>query len=293
VRAAVAGLGLMGEPIARRLLEAGHRLTVYNRTAERAQPFAAEGATVVHAPVDVWETADLCVTMVTGDDALHALTGGEDGLLAGGAGKVLVDMSTVSPAASAAVAEAAAAAGVRFLRAPVSGNPSVVRAGNLSMMVSGERGAFDSVEALLRDIGPNVFYVGDADQARVLKLALNLMIAGIAQLIAEAIVLGEASGLDRETMLEVMGASAVGAPFVRYKTAHLVARDYTTTFSLDNMHKDLAMALGAAGETGVVLPVTAGIDALVQECIAAGMGETDLMGLLPHLQAKSGVPTDI
>ena len=109
---------------------------------------------------------------------------------------------------------------------------------------------------MLRDIGANVFYVGGAEESRVLKLALNLMIAGTAQLMVEAVVFGEANGLDRATMLEVMGASAVGSPFVKYKTAALVARDYTTTFSLENMHKDLTMALDAAGSVGVPLPAT-------------------------------------
>ena len=293
MRVAVVGLGLMGEPIARRLLAAGHELTVFNRSTGRAEAFASDGATLAAAPGDVWTTADVCVSMVTGDDALRGVTLAETGLLDGGAGKVLIDMSTVSPAASSEVAAAAEAAGVRFLRAPVSGNPSVVRAGNLSIMVSGDRATYDSVEPLLRDIGPNLFYVGDGEQARVLKLALNLMIAGTAQLMSEAVLLGEASGLDRATTLEVMGASAAGSPFVKYKTAPLVARDFTTTFSLANMHKDLAMALEAAVRAGVTLPATAQIDSLVQECLTEGMGESDLMALFLHLQAKSGIPTEV
>jgi 3-hydroxyisobutyrate dehydrogenase-like beta-hydroxyacid dehydrogenase len=109
---------------------------------------------------------------------------------------------------------------------------------------------------------------------------------------AEAVVLGEASGLGREALLEVMGASAVGSPFVKYKTAPLVARDYTTTFSLANMHKDLAMALDAARESGVELPVTAAVDGLIRSAIDAGLGETDLMGLLPRLQEQSGAEPD-
>jgi 3-hydroxyisobutyrate dehydrogenase-like beta-hydroxyacid dehydrogenase len=293
MRVAVAGLGLMGEPIARRLLEAGHELTVHNRTRERAEPLEADGATVAVTPGDVWATADVCVSMVTGDGALREITLGEGGLLADGNGKVLVDMSTVSLAASREIAEAARAAGVSLLRAPVSGNPSVVRAGNLTIIVSGDRATFDRVEPLIRDVGPNVFYVGDGEQARVLKLALNLMIAGTAQLMSEAVLLGEASGLDRAALLEVICASAAGSPFVRYKTPPLVARDYTTTFTLANMHKDLAMALHAAEEAGVTLPTTAQVDALVQECIAGGMSEADLMAVLPHLQARSGRPTDV
>ncbi len=294
MRVAVIGLGLMGEPIARRLLDAGHELTVYNRTRERTEPLAAAGASVAATPAAVWDSADVAVTMVANDEALRRVTTGDGGLVSSaGRGRVLVDMSTVSPSASAEIAEAAAAAGVRYLRAPVSGNPTVVRAGNLSIMVSGDAATFREVEAALRDIGPNVFHVGGAEESRVLKLALNLMIAGLAQLISEAVVFGEANGLDRATMLEVMGASAVGAPFVKYKTPPLVERDYTTTFSLANMQKDLQMALRAAGESGVDLPVTALLAGLVEQCLAEGLGETDLMALLPHLQAACGVEADI
>lgn len=290
MRVAVAGLGLMGEPIARRLLQAGHELTVFNRSPGRADGLAADGATVAATLADVWSTSDVCFTMVTGDDALRSVT---SALFVDGSGRTLVDMSTVSPAASEEVAEAAESSRVVYLRAPVSGNPTVVRAGNLSIMVSGDRAAFDSLEPTLHDIGPNVFYVGGGEESRVLKLALNLMIAGTAQLIAEAVVLGEASGLDRATMLEVMGTSAVGSPFVKYKTAALVARDYSATFSLANMHKDLQMALAAGDRSGVPLPVTFAADELVQACIDAGMAETDLMGLLPHLQRSAGVQPDM
>jgi len=290
MKVAAAGLGLMGAPIARRLLEAGHDVTVFNRTPGRTDELAADGATVAASLEDVWSTADVCFTMVTGDDALRAVT---SGLFAGGRDRTVVDMSTVSPAASAEVAGAAAASGVGYLRAPVSGNPTVVRAGNLSIMVSGDRTTFETVEPTLRDIGPHVFYVGGGEEARVLKLALNLMIAGTAQLVAEALVFGEANGLDRATMLEVMAVSAAGSPFVKYKTAALVARDYSATFSLANMHKDLQMALEAAEQSGVPLPATSRVDELVQACIAAGMAETDLMGLLLQLQRDAGISSDV
>jgi 3-hydroxyisobutyrate dehydrogenase-like beta-hydroxyacid dehydrogenase len=294
MRVAVVGLGLMGEPIGRRLLAAGHELTVYNRTTSRTEPFAADGATVAASLPAVWETAELCVTMVANDDALRAVAAQAGGLLeAGRAGRMLVDMSTISPVASAEVASGAQEAGVGYLRAPVSGNPGVVRAGNLSIVVSGDRSTFDAAEPVLRDIGPNVFYVGPDEQARVVKLALNLMIGGTAQLIAEAVLFGEQNGVDRATMLQVMGASAVGSPFVKYKSAPLVERDYATTFSLANMHKDLEMALTTAETVETPLPVTFLVDQLVQACIADGMAETDLMGLLPHLQRDAGLTPDI
>ena len=292
MQVAVLGLGKMGEPIARRLLGAGHAVSVWNRTRSRAEGLAEAGAHVLDAPAGAWDRADACISMVLDDGALLDVTTGEGGAFgAGGSAsrRVLIDMSTVSPAASRRVADAAEAAGVGYLRAPVSGNPSVVEAGNLGIMVSGDEAVFREHESLLRDIGPNVFYVGAGEHARVLKLALNLMIAGNAEVIVEALVLGEAHGLDRAKMLEVMGASAVGSPFVKYKTAALIADDYTATFTGHAMWKDLSMALQAAHEVSAPLPVTATIQQLVEGCVGSGWGELDLMALLPRLQREAGL----
>jgi len=280
----------MGEPIARRLLDAGHALAVWNRTAGRTEGLAAEGAEVLAAPGQAWDKAEVCVTMVLDDAALLEVTTGSDGLLVSGAGgRILIDMSTVSPEASRHVARAAEEVGIGYLRAPVSGNPSVVAAGNLGIMVSGDEAEFRRVEELLRDIGPNVFFIGPGEQSRVLKLALNLMIAGTAELICEALVLGEAHGLERATMLEVMGASAVGSPFVKYKTAGLVADDYAATFTAYAMWKDLSLALAAAHEVHAPLPVTAALQQLVEGCLGAGWGDLDLMTLLPPLRGEAGL----
>jgi 3-hydroxyisobutyrate dehydrogenase-like beta-hydroxyacid dehydrogenase len=282
----------MGEPIARRLVDSGHEVTVFNRTPGRADGLVERGARRAGSPGEVWESADACITMVADDEALRAVMLGDDGLLRGGPpGRVVIDMSTVSVEASRSVAEEAKAAGVAYLRAPVSGNPSVVEAGNLTIIVSGDQGAFELLEPTLRDIGPNVFYLGAGEVARVMKLALNLMVAGTAELMAEALVLGEASGLDRATMLEVMGTSAVGSPFVKYKTAGLVADDYTATFTSTMMHKDLSLALEAGQAVAVPLPVTDLVRRLLEECMSAGMGDLDLMALLPRLEREAGRAT--
>jgi 3-hydroxyisobutyrate dehydrogenase-like beta-hydroxyacid dehydrogenase len=294
VQVAVLGLGKMGGPIARRLLDAGHAVSVWNRTAGRAAALAEAGAQELSSPREAWEAADVAVTMVLDDAALLEVTAGPDGLLTtGGEGCVLVDMSTVSPNASRTVADAAGRAGTGYLRAPVSGNPSVVEAGNLGIMVSGDEQVFRRTEELLHDIGPNVFYVGGSEEARVLKLALNLMIAGNAQLIAEALVLGEAHGLNRARMLEVIGASAAGSPFVKYKTAALVQDDYTATFTAYAMWKDLSLALAAAHEARAPLPVAATIQQLVEGCLGSGWAELDLMALLPRLRREAGLDTGL
>jgi 3-hydroxyisobutyrate dehydrogenase-like beta-hydroxyacid dehydrogenase len=288
----------MGSAFARRLLDAGYELVVYNRTPQRADELVARGASRVKAPIDLWSETGVVISMVADPAALMDVTLGAGGLLSGQAPSTaasaaskpaLVDMSTVSVASSRRVAEAARERRVAYLRAPVSGNPAAVAAGNLSIIVSGDRGAYEDVQQVLTAIGPSVFYVGDGDQARVVKLALNLMVAGTAQLMAEALVLGESNGLDRETMLEVMGGSAVGSPFVKYKTPPLLEDDYATTFSTTMMYKDLELVLDAAKGSGVPLPVTATVQQLLQACMSTGMGDADFMALLPRLRREAGL----
>lgn len=290
MRAGLVGLGRMGEPIARRLLGADHQLTVYNRTPGRGEHLVELGARAVAAPRELWDSSDVVVTMVANDAALRDVTVGDGGLLASPpTDRVLVDMSTVSIAVSHEIASAAEAARVAYLRAPVSGNPGVVEAGNLGIMVSGDEDAFRRLETVLRDIGPNVFFLGPAEEARVMKLALQVLIAGTGELLAEALVLGEANGLDRARMLEVMGASAVGSPFVKYKTAALVADDYTATFSSAAMFKDLSLLVDCANTAGVPLPVSALVQQLMLGCISSGMADLDFMALLPRLRREAGL----
>ncbi|MDW5594513.1 NAD(P)-dependent oxidoreductase [Conexibacter stalactiti] len=300
MRIAVLGLGRMGAAIAERLLDAGHELTVWNRSPAATEPFAARGVRVAARPADVWQHADAAITMLADGAALEQVVHGDGGLLDGLAapasgasptsgGRTVIDMGTVGADTSARIAAVLAERDVALLRAPVSGNPAVVAAGNLSIVVSGPRERFDALAPTLSDIGPNLFYVGDAEQARVVKLALNLMLAGTAQLIAEALVLLEADGVARADALAVIGGSAVGSPFVRYKTDALVADDYSSTFTAELMRKDLELALDAGRRAGVPLPLTAATQQLVQGCISQGMGQLDLMALLPRLRREAGL----
>jgi 3-hydroxyisobutyrate dehydrogenase-like beta-hydroxyacid dehydrogenase len=198
-------------------------------------------------------------------------------------------LSTVSPAASARIAALAETASVGYVRAPVSGNPAVVRAGNLSVIVSGADDAIDRVEPVIRAIGPTSHRVGDGEQARIVKLAINLMIAGLAQLISEALVLGEAAGVPRAALLEVMGSSAVGAPFVKYKTEALVRDDFSATFTTALMEKDIDLVLDAAEEAGVKLPLAREMKTHLHAAIDAGYADDDFIALFLHLRRASGL----
>jgi 3-hydroxyisobutyrate dehydrogenase-like beta-hydroxyacid dehydrogenase len=282
------GLGNMGAAIAERLLDAGYQLVVHNRTPEKAEALAARGAAVANTPADLVGQVDIVLTSLADDEALEAVAAKV--VAAARPGTVLVDISTVSPAASARVASSAEAASVPYLRAPVSGNPTVVRAGNLSFIVSGARETFERVEPVIRAIGPTVHHVGDGEQARIVKLAINLMIAGLAQLISEALVLGEAAGVSRAALLEVMGSSAAGAPFVKYKTEPLLRDDFSATFTTALMEKDIDLVLDAAEEAGVDLPVAREMKELLRAAIDAGYGDDDFMALFLQLRSASLYP---
>ncbi len=280
------GLGNMGSAFAERLLAAGYDLLVHNRSAEKTRSLAALGATVAESVAGLAEGVDVVLTSLSDDDALDSVATAV--LAAARPGTVLADLSTVSPGASARVAGRAEEASIPYLRAPVSGNPSVVRAGNLSFIVSGPRDALDRVEPVLRAIGPTIHYVGEGEQARVVKLAINLVIGGLAELMAEALVLGEASGVPRGVLLATMGDSAAGAPFVKYKTEPILRGDYSATFTTSLMEKDVDLVLEAAEAAGVRLPLAGEIKGLLRAAIDAGFGDDDFMALFPYLQSKPG-----
>jgi 3-hydroxyisobutyrate dehydrogenase-like beta-hydroxyacid dehydrogenase len=275
----------MGSAFAERLLDAGYDLVVHNRSRAKTEPLGARGAAVAETAADLAAAVDIVLTSLSDDAAFESVAASVIG--AARPGTVLVDLSTVSPGASARVATLAKRASLLYLRAPVSGNPGVVRAGSLSFIVSGPPDALGRAEQVLRAIGPTIHVVGDAEQARVVKLAINLMIAGLAQLMSEALVLGEASGVSRAALLETMGDSAAGAPFVKYKTEPLLHDDYTATFTTNLMEKDIDLVLDAAEIAGVRLPLAGEIKVLVRSAIEAGYGDDDFMALFVHLRNES------
>lgn len=279
------GLGNMGSAFGERLLAAGYDLVVHNRSRERTEALAVLGAAVAEAVGELAAGADIVLTSLSDDGALESVAAAVTA--AARPGTVLVDTSTVSPGASSQVAALAEQASMEYLRAPVSGNPGVVRAGNVAFIVSGSSAALERAEPVLLAIGRSVHVVGDSEQARIVKLAINLVIAGLAQLMAEALVLGEASGVSRAALLETMGDSAAGAPFVKYKTEPLLRDDYSATFTTALMEKDIDLVLEAAGAAGVRLPLGVELKALVRSTIEAGYGDDDFMALYLRLKSAS------
>jgi 3-hydroxyisobutyrate dehydrogenase-like beta-hydroxyacid dehydrogenase len=279
------GLGNMGTAIAGRLLAADCDLAVHNRSLDKAEPLRAAGARVFETAAALAEAVDVVLTSLADDEALESVAAN----IVSGArpGTLLVDLSTVSPAASARVAALTDEAELLYLRAPVSGNPSVVQAGNLTFIVSGPREALERAEPTLLTIGRSVHEVGEAEQARVVKLAINLVIGGLAELMAEALVLSEASEVSRAALLETMGDSAAGAPFVKYKTEPLLRDDYSATFTTRLMEKDVDLVLEEAASAGVPLPLAAELKRRIRAAVAAGYGDDDFMALYLNLREHS------
>ena len=282
------GAGRMGHAMVERLLAAGVPVLVWNRTRAAAVDLADRGARLAGGLADLAGCATVCTTL-TGDDALREVTVGDGGLLRQPAvPRHLIDLSTVSARTSAEIRAAAAGRGTALLAAPVSGNPGVVRSGGLSVAVSGPLEAYQAVEPVLRLIGPSVVYVGDGEQARLVKLAHNMLLGVLAQALAEVVVLAERCGVPRGAFLEFLNGSVLGSPFTRYKTPAYAGLDLTPTFTTDLLRKDLDLGLAAAGEARVPVPVVA-LTAQLVRAAATGHGAEDFAALLLEVARGAGL----
>jgi 3-hydroxyisobutyrate dehydrogenase-like beta-hydroxyacid dehydrogenase len=280
------GTGRMGYALATRLLDAGCDVAVYNRTRAKAEPLAELGGTVVDSPADLADR-DIVFTMVAGPEDFKAVVIGEDGLLSrpDTAPSVIVDSSTVSPEASAEVRARTEARDVALLAAPVSGNPSVVEAGKLTVVVSGPSDAWEAARPYVDLFGAGATYVGEGDVARLVKICHNLMLGVVAQSLAEITVLAEKGGVSRAAFLEFLNQSVMGSMFTRYKTPAIVNLDFTPTFTPALLYKDFHLGFEAAEEHGVPMPVAAAAQQAVQALMGFGYDDVDFMALL-ELEAR-------
>jgi 3-hydroxyisobutyrate dehydrogenase len=283
------GTGRMGYEMVYRLLRAGHQVSIYNRTRAKAEPLAKYGAIIVDS-ISELSTCDLVFSMVSGSADLLEVMTGEGGLLRQGvAPRIIVDCSTVGAEASEQVRLAATSRGTGFLVAPVSGNGKVVKAGKLTMVVSGPKGVFDEVESLLLIIGKAATYAGEADLARVVKLAHNIFLGVVTQSLAEVTVFVEKSGVPRSAFLAFLNDSVMGSIFTRYKTPAFVNLDMTPTFTPLLLRKDFDLGLEAARELEVPMPIASAAHQIVQQAIGRGHTDTDFAVLLLEQAATSGL----
>ena len=284
------GLGVMGGKMAARLLAKGHLVTGYNRTRSKAQWLVDQGMKLAESPRAVCEAADVIFVMVTDSKSLEAVAEGRDGLLAGlGPGKVVVDMSTVSPAVSRAVAAQVREKGADMVDAPVSGSVVTLEQGKLSVMVGGNRATFDRVKPLLEDIGPKVTYVGGNGLALSMKIAINLSLAVQMLAFSEGVLLAEKSGIARETAVDVLTHSVIGSPMIQYRGPFVLGMPEEVWFSVNMMRKDMVLALEMGRQLEVPLPTTAVTNEMLTAARGMGLAELDFAVVFEALARMSGV----
>jgi 3-hydroxyisobutyrate dehydrogenase/2-hydroxy-3-oxopropionate reductase len=285
----VLGIGRMGSSMARALAAAGFEVICWNRTSAAAEALATElGGRAVGRPADVAAVADVCVSMLADPPAVEAVFQGADGLLAGARpGNVLVDSSTVPPSTIRAFETDARAAGAGLLDAPVSGSVALAESGTLTIMVGGDVADVERARPVLDALARTVFHVGPLGSGAAMKLAVNAVIFGLNQALAEALVLAEAAGIERGVAYDVLAASAVGAPYVGYKRAAFLEPDATpVAFSLDLAAKDLRLIAEAAQAVGVPMPQAIANLEAIQAASAGGRGGRDFSTVAEHLRGS-------
>jgi 3-hydroxyisobutyrate dehydrogenase-like beta-hydroxyacid dehydrogenase len=289
------GTGRMGSAMAARLIATGAAVTVWNRTASKTVPLVELGATQADTVNDLGR-CDIVFTSVTSSPDLLAVTLGPKGLFnafnAQSAPRIVVDTSTVSAEAAAEVRAEAAGRGIEFLSAPISGNGNVVTQGRASIIASGPRSVFDTVLPYLQAIAPSVTYAGAGEEARLVKLAHNLMVGMITEALAEVTVLAEKGGVAPSAFLDFIDGSVLGSVFIGYKGQAIRNHDYEPTFTTELLRKDFDLGLGAARSLEVPMPVAATTYQAIQTAIGYGYGKSDFATLYEVAARAAAIPRD-
>lgn len=284
------GLGAMGGRVTKRLLDAGHTVTGYNRTKAKAQWLLDAGMHWADSPRAVAEAADVVFSMVTNTTALHEVVHGPDGILAGlDKNKIFVDMSTVSPAASRHLAAQVATKGSQMLDAPVSGSVITLEQGLLSLMVGGDESTFERIKPILLDIGPKVNYVGHNGQAVLMKIAINLNLQVQFMGFCEGLFLAVKGGVPVETALEVMLNSVIASPSLKYRTPFILNMPEEAWFNVNMMQKDMLLAEELGRELDVALPTVAIGNQMLTAARAMGLAKQDFAVVYKVLAQLSGI----
>ena len=285
------GAGRMGLSMAGFLLEAGYPLAVYSRTSASRQKLVALGAHETHNVADCVRGAEVVFSSVLDDAALRKIACGPDGVLANaGPGTIFVETSTVSSDVSQEISEEAARTGIAYLRAPISGNAASARTRDVTVLVSGPKTAWEKVQPLVATFSKGQVYLGEGDQARVMKLVVNALVVNLAQTLAEALTLGRKAGLDWDLILDTLAQSTLASPWLKVKIAALKQHDYTATMSARLILKDIDLMLAMARTHEVPMPLTATTRQLVQTLVGEGFGEEDYMAAVKLAERQAGLP---
>jgi 2-hydroxy-3-oxopropionate reductase len=283
------GLGIMGKPMAKNLMEAGYELVVHNRSPEKAEELAAEGATAAGSPREVAEGCDVVITMLPDSPQVEEVLAGEGGVFAGvREGALIVDMSTISPVVTESLAASAKEKGASLLDAPVSGGDVGAIEGTLSIMVGGEEADFERAKPLFDVMGKTVTHVGPTGAGQVTKAANQIVVALTIEAVSEALVLGSKGGVSPEKILDVLGGGLAGNKVMEVKREKFLSHTFDPGFRSELHHKDLGIALAAGREYGVALPVTAIVDQMLLTMRKKGWGGEDHSALLRIIEDQSG-----
>ena len=283
------GIGLMGQHMARRVLQGGYPLTVWNRTKDKALPLLEAGAAWADSPRAVAEASDIVITMVTDSAASEQVSCGSGGVLEGAhPGLVLIDMSSITPETSRAIAERAAARGVPMLDAPVTGAPRLAADGKLGIMVGGAQASFEHCRPVLQTMGVKIVYAGANGMGSTLKLVNNLILGVTIHASAEALVLAAKAGLDPQTVIEITSVGGARTGAMETRGPRMLKRDFSPHFSVNNMYKDLSNVVRLAEECGVSLPVTGTAREILRAAKSQGKGELDSAVIMTVLETLAG-----
>jgi 2-hydroxy-3-oxopropionate reductase len=283
------GLGVMGRPMAEHLVRAGHEVTVHNRSQEPVRSLVSAGAKAAGSPADVAADADVVITVVPDSPDVEDVVLGEDGVFSTARqGLLLIDMSTIRPDTARQIGEAARARGVRFLDAPVSGGETGAKEATLSIMVGGAAEDFEAALPVLQTLGRTVVHVGPVGSGQTVKAANQLIVAGVIELVSEAIVLLEAHGVDMEPAIKVLAGGLAGNQILERKAAGMLARKFEPGFRIDLHHKDMQIIQAAARDTGVAIPVTALVAQMLIALRSLDRGSLDHSAILTLIEDLSG-----
>lgn len=281
------GLGLIGSPMARNLLKAGFPLTVWNRTRAKAEKLGQEGAKVANSPQEVAADSDVLITIVSDPLALEQVLYGAIGALSElKKGSVLIDSSTVSPALARRIAKSCSERGVDFLDAPVTGGTWGAEKGELVFMIGGKKDVLDRVEPILQAVGKRFFLLGPNGAGQTVKLAMNMILALQVEALAESLELVTRAGVPGERLIEVLQSSMARAQVLDVKAPMLMKRDFTPSFPLRLMHKDMGLAMDLAKELGLDLPAGAAAFKAYSSVKAAAKSDVDYAAIASYWEKR-------
>jgi 3-hydroxyisobutyrate dehydrogenase/2-hydroxy-3-oxopropionate reductase len=283
------GLGIMGGPMAKHLIDAGHSVALWSHNAAKATQLAAHGGTACKTPAEVATVSD-CIFLCVGDTAMsREVILGRNGLIEKARpGTIIVDCSTVSPSESRRIGQALAEKGIEFLDAPCTGSKAGAENGKLTFMVGGKKDIFDKVEPYFKNMGELLYYCGGPGMGLHAKLSQNMVLGNLLQAFNESIVLATKSGVDPNLMLDILNNSAARSTFISIKAPMIFKRDFSTNFSVKWLEKDMQLILDSASELNVPAPITALSTQMLRAAIAQGYGEDDICGSIRVLEGLAG-----